>query len=244
MTSRATVVDRDGNGDETDVVFWGEWEAPSHVVHRWPSARGLPTVLHQPCVAEPPPGRRQNTDPWVFGDDFLYSNCKQLNPRPHQSPSALQRLDPGSIILFGSASNRRFVLDTLFVVGKVAGSFTPIDGHHDVEPTFQRCTIDSLTSDDTATASLTLYRGATPATAVDGMFSFVPCNEADETSPRFERPAIHLPGIINPTSKQSPSGAKVNRSLAERQEAWTAVVDEVQAAGLSLASNLALPSRC
>jgi hypothetical protein len=244
MVATATVVERSGCGDETDIVFWGEWEAPSFVVHRWPRARGLPTVLHRPCVADPPPGPRQNTDPWVFGESFLYSNCKQLNARPLRSPSALQRLDRGSIILFGSASDGRFVLDTLFVVGEAAAKFTPIDGGLDVDPTFQLCTIDSLTKDDTATASLTLFRGATPANPTDGMFSFVPCKEATATPERFERPAIHLPGVVNPISKQSPSGAKIDRSLAERQEAWATVVHQVEAAGLSLGADLAQPGRC
>jgi hypothetical protein len=243
MISRGTLLDSEGYKDETDVVFWGEWEPPSHVVHRWPTARGLPTVLHRPCVSEPPLGPRQNTDPWVFGDAFLYSNCKQLNARPRRSPSALQRLDHGSIILFGSASYGRFVLDTLLVVGEVVGSFTPLDSGMDFDPTFQLCTVDSLTTDDTATASLTLFRGATPENPIESMFSFVPCMEATDTRQRFERPAIHLPGVINPTSKQSPSGAKVARSLAARQEAWAAVVDQVQAAGLSLAAKLALPGR-
>lgn len=244
MISTGTVVGSGGYGDESDVVFWGEWESPSYVVHRWPRARGLPTVLHRPCVAEPPPGPRQNTDPWVFGEAFLYSNCKQLNPRPLRSPSALQRLDRGSIILFGSASYGRFGLDTLFVVGEVAGAFTPLDGGIDLDPTFQLCTVDSLATDDAAAASLTLYRGATPENPIDGMFSFVPCREATETPQRFERPTIHMPGIINPTSKQSPSGAKLTRSLAARQDAWAAVVDQVQAAGLSLGARLALPGRC
>ena len=244
MISTGTVLDRDGNKDAAEVVFWGEWESPSHVVHRWPKASGLPTVLHRPCVADPPSGLRQNTDPWVFGDIFLYSNCKQLNARPARSPSALQRLDEGSIILFGSSCAGRFVLDTLFVVGEVAATYTPFDGGLDVEPIFQLCTLGSLAADDTATASLTLFRGATPTKPIDGMFSFVPCRRANENPRRFERPPISLPGIINPTSKQSPSGAKVGRSLPERQEAWSAISDQVRAAGLSLAVHLALPGRC
>lgn len=244
LISRGTRLDDDGRRQEADLLFWGEWEPPSHVVRRWSRARSLPTVLHRPCVADPPLGPRQNTDPWVFGDAFVYSNCKQLNARPSRSPSALQRLDRGSIVLFGSASDGWFVLDTLLVVGDVVGEFTPVDGDLDFEPTFRRCTVDSLTTDDTATTSLTLFRGATTEVPVDGMFSFVPCIEATDPRQRFKRPMIDLPGIINPTSKQSPSGARVARSLAMRQEVWAAVVDQVQAAGLSLASHLALPGRC
>lgn len=155
IVSPGTLQASDGYTENTEVVFWGEWEPPSSVVRRWPKSRDLPRVLHRPCVAEPPPGPRQNTDPWVFGEAFLYSNCKQLNPRPWRTPSALQRLDVGSIILFGSASHERFLLDTLFVVGEVLGEFTPIDIGVDIDPIFQLCTVDSLVNDDTASASLT-----------------------------------------------------------------------------------------
>lgn len=244
MISPGTILDDEGHSEEAEVVFWGEWEAPSYVVRRWRRVKGLPTVLHRPCVAEPPPGPRQNTDPWVFGDAFLYSNCKQLNARPRRTPSALQGLDRGSIILFGSASGGEFALDTVFVVEEVVGGFTPLEGGIDFDPTFDLCTIDSLAQDDTRTVTFTLFRGATPDRHVNEMFSFVPCIEADDPRQRFERPAMRLPGFINPASRQAPSGAKVARSLAARHEAWAAVVEQVQASGLSLAANLALPSFC
>lgn len=244
MVSPGTLQDSDGYTEKTEVVFWGEWEPPSSVVRRWPKGRDLPAVLHRPCVAAPPPGPRQNTDPWVFGEAFLYSNCKQLNPRPRRTPSALQRLDVGSIVLFGSASHGRFLLDTLFVVGDVLGEFTPIDIGVDIDPIFRLCTVDSLVNDDTASASLTLFKGATPARPVDGMFSFVPCMDVTDPRARFGRPAIELPGVVNPASRQAPSGAKVARSLAERSEAWKAIVDQVEMVGLSLATNLAMPDRC
>lgn len=160
------------------------------------------------------------------------------------APSALQHLDRGSIVLFGSASDGSFVLDTLFVVGDVVGEFTPVDDDLDFDPTFHLCTVDSLTKDDTATASLTLFRGATTENPVDGMFSFVPCIDAADPRQRFRRPSISLPGVINPKSKQSPSGAKIPRSLGMRQEVWAAIVDQVLASGLSLASRLKLPSPC
>jgi hypothetical protein len=36
------------------LVFWGEWEPPSIVVHRWAPSDGLPRALHQPYWARPP----------------------------------------------------------------------------------------------------------------------------------------------------------------------------------------------
>lgn len=234
----------DSGREETEIAFWGEWEPPSHVLKRWPRSGELPTVLHQPCVDAPPEGARQNTDPWVFGRAFLYSNCKQLNPRPSRSASALQRLASGSIILFGSSVGGEFVLDTVFVVGDVVGTYTPLGGDLDVDPVFEQCTMESLTTGDDATSTFTRYRGATPAEAVDGMFSFVPCTRAADSPGRFARPPIALPGVINPKSRQAPSGATASRSLADRMAAWHAVTNQVLAAGLALGTDIETPSPC
>jgi hypothetical protein len=241
MVSRGTVMDDKGvHEKERQLVFWGEWEAPSRVVRRWPRQEGLATVLHEPYWEEPRLGGfRQNTDPWVLGDAFLYSNCKQLTPA--KTPSALQRLPVGSLILFGSVRGDTFVLDTVFVVGEVLCSFTPLAGDLAVADPFRVCTIESLTTceAEVAQASFTLYRGATPDDSVDGMFSFVPCLAG--ASARFRRPAIELPGAINPKSRQSPSGAKILRPLSEVKSAWSSVVDQVTEADLLLGYALDLP---
>jgi hypothetical protein len=177
------------------------------------SASGLPTVLHEPYWAPPDfDGTRQNTDPWVFGDGFRYSNCKQhTNNTPARQPSALQRLPAGSMILFGSAVSGGFVIDTVFVVGGKVGVFRPFDdmSHLGVDPAFEACTLQALTTYEPhiGASTYTLYRGATFDEPVHGMFSFVPCRVHGEPGMRFPRPAIDLPGIINPASKQSHSGA-------------------------------------
>ena len=60
----------------------------------------------------------------MFGDRFLYSNCKQLTP--HGSASALQSLTRGSVIVFGSQIDGRFRLNMVFVVAAayVAGEIS------------------------------------------------------------------------------------------------------------------------
>jgi hypothetical protein len=226
------------------LAFWGEWEPPSSVERRWPRENGSPTVLHAPCWDDPgPPGRRQNTDPWVFGSHFLYSNCKQLTPRG--APSAMQRLATGSMILFGSARLSEFVLDTVFVVGDVIGRFRPVDGVESGTPAFDVCTANSLATepDRINRGTFTIFRGATPQQPVNGMFSFVPSRRSGDDDCRFARPAIRLPGIINPLSRQSPSGAKVLRGRAEVSTAWNEVVEQVKTAGLELGVDLAEPPR-
>jgi hypothetical protein len=222
--------------------------ATAQIVHfphpgREPS---LPRFLHEPCWQYPDfSGFRQNTDPWVFGDAFLYSNCKQPSQR------GLQHLAPRSMIVFGSTQGvgstegERFVLDTVFVVGEVLGSYSPIDADLPVPEAFRVCTIDALASGkvEDATASFTLYRGATPADGL-GTFSFVPCLRATADSPAFPRPPVELPDVINPRSWRSPSGAAKDRPIEEVTAAWSEVVSQVEEAGLALGCALELPRHC
>jgi len=117
-----------GSLAEAPLAFWAEWEAPSYVIQRWLEGDHFPRFLQEPRWERPRiKGFRQNTDPWVFGDCFRYSNCHQLNQR------GLQNLAPGSVILFGSTlglasgAGPRFVLDALFVVAEQRQRFTPAD---------------------------------------------------------------------------------------------------------------------
>src|SRR6516162_4277523 len=105
-----------GSLAEAPLAFWAEWEAPSYVIHPRLAEGDLPRFLQEPRWERPTTkGFRQNTDPWVFGDCFRYSNCRQLKQ------SGFRSLAAGSVILFGStlglasADGPRFVLDTLFV---------------------------------------------------------------------------------------------------------------------------------
>ena len=164
------------------------------IERRWVRAYGLPTVLHVPHWDDPgPPGWRENTDPWVFGPNFLYSNCKQLNPSG--TPSALQRLQSGSLILFGSARGDEFVLDTVFVVADIIAQYQPVNGVASGSDAFDICTVNSLRTEPPriSGATFTLFRGATPRRQVNGMFSFVPCRRWVGDDSRFARPAIPMP---------------------------------------------------
>jgi hypothetical protein len=111
---------------EASLAFWGEWEAPSFVLKRWSEKGELPRSLQEPVWEHPKfSGPRQNTDPWVFGDCFRYSDCKQA------AQKSLQTLPSGSVILFGSTlglkseTGPRFVLDTVNCCGRTAPPVYP-----------------------------------------------------------------------------------------------------------------------
>lgn len=243
LRSSGRVVDPDGRHRDTDLAFWGEWEPPSRIVRRWPAGGALPRALHQPywfCPASDSP--RQNTDPWVFGNCMIYSNCRQLTSAA-RTPSSMQSLPRGSVICFGSTIDHEFCLDTVFVVGS-AEAWTPAEtAKLDAGEAFRVCTAESIAAGGRdAYADLTLYRGASLDEPVHGMYSFVPALPvADDDPPRFARPVIRLDGLINPRSRHSTWGSRRPMPVAAVRDAWQAVRDQVLAADLMLAVHLDTP---
>ncbi len=252
-------VSGDGSLGAGPLVFWGEWEPPSNVLQRWGRKDFLPRFLHEPVWEHPAAGGmpRQNTDPWVFGDCFRYSNCGQL-----RSGRALQKLTQGSIVLFGSAIRLNFVIDTVFVV-KDSCRFSP-NKPPDTDEAFRVCVVESLLTTGSAAKGcppgksifavggaacagaqaddpLTLYKGATYEAPFKGMYSFVPCRRADVDNARFPRPAISLPGYVNPKSKQAAKGASSPRSAAEVREQWEKVRKQVLDADCLLGVSFSTP---
>lgn len=207
-----------------DLVFWGEWEAPSYVFTQWKPENSLPCFLHRPVWERPTTKtRRLNTDPWVFGESFRFSNCRQLTSKGH--PSALQRLTPGSLILFGSTIGGGFALDTVFVV-RDACPFSPAEPP-ETDEAFRVCTVESLRTTGNRRDTFTLYRGASYEAPINGMYSFVPCRRADADGLRFPRPCISLAPYVNPRNWRTASGATKQRSPADVHEQWKSVRRQV-----------------
>ena len=97
-------VDEDGGKQAGDLYAWGEWEPESAVVSALHPPDGdflCPRWLWRPYyVPRNSYEGLHNTDPFIFGPRFLYSNCFQ------PSKPGLRRLDEGSVIAFGSAKKR------------------------------------------------------------------------------------------------------------------------------------------
>ena len=212
-------IDTDDRTASGDLWAWGEWEPQSRLLRRLdgPEARGYPQHLWHPYYVIPDGGYRglHNTDPFIFGERFLYSNCKQpTSPR-------LRSLDRGSVIAFGSSKKGRWVLDTVLVVAgfvdyqqtavrsalaaSVPETFLDVTGgplaansqHGKCGPALEELTgcgggRRSRNGSDTA---LRLYWGATPQDPVHGMFSFFP---GDAGGPRRGIPATmhRTPGVL------------------------------------------------
>jgi hypothetical protein len=231
-----------------ELAFWGEWEPESEVADIASRAgRDGPRWLHRPYYVRPTEygGALQNTDPFVFGNRFLYTLCRQTKPiRGHNRPTFLRDLAPGSLILFGSLKRGEFVLDTVLVVARGT-----LHAHDDwtemlegrVSQTYADVTLRP-TYQTVWPHELRLYEGATFERPLQGMFSFVPCLPARVGDEGFERPAIRLEGLITPGLMM---GAKATRGLSFEQatELWREVVGQVLDRDLALGVRFDLPPR-
>ena len=242
LLSPGRYVDHHGQVVEDNLAFWGEWEPPSRVEQRWHLEGRLPRAIHIPYWKRPAGGgSRQNTDPWVWGERMLYSNCKQTTG-PERRATSMQRLVPGSVICFGSTIGGEFCADTIFVVASAEPWVPAASDRLDVDRAFMVCTGESLTSTGRdAHMCLTLYRSATVDDPFEGMFSFIPARPADNADARFSRPVVDLPGLINPANRQSTWGSTRPLSVEAVRDAWASLRDQVLAQGLFLGVTVQLP---
>jgi hypothetical protein len=178
----------------------------------------------------------QNTDPLVFGDRFLYSNCRQARNRK------LRGLGPGSLVVFGSKLGREFVIDTVFVVSDSSENFTRASaGEVRCEGWVRAVVFEPLRLNSGANESFRLYRGQTLEDAPSGPFSFVPCRPYGTDASAFPRPVLHLARQwIEPNLAMA---AKVTAaSPADIRGIWEEIVDQVQRSGLALGVHLEAPA--
>lgn len=243
MLCRGRYAGADGVAVDGEVVFWGEWEPPSEIVARWEPSGDLPRALHRPYWITPgDDGFRQNTDPWVFGERMILSNCRQV---ARGRPSAVQQLTRGSVVCFGSTIGGVFCADTVMVIAS-AETWVPGAGADlGAGEAFRVCAAESLScGGGRLPGRLTLYRGATIDDPVNGMYSFVPALTAARPYPRFARPGVELSELnqlIRP-GRQSPWRSH-SMPPGELHAKWDAIRCEVLAAGLVLGVSLDTPPR-
>ncbi len=188
---------------KTPLLFWGEWEADSEIICILEKPTGdYPQYIQRPIYNNFQPFPRQNTDPYVYGEQFHYCCCKQWRAG---KPTQLAKLARGSIILFGSTINQNtpqayFALDTVFVVDKYIEyneeNFVS-KLHSKVSENYFEITIKSAYSNtiekqilDSKKPEVRCYFGANFNNKVSGMYSFVPCKEFKNDIVGFERVKI------------------------------------------------------
>jgi hypothetical protein len=225
-----------------NLCFWGEWEAgATSSVPLIADRAGMPTHIFEPAIRDKmPTGFIQNTDPLVFGRSFFYTNCKQ------RGDGKLKHLAHQSLILFGSRVNKKFCLDTVFVVAD-SRWYHP-DQATQSPFSFATELLTNVTIEPISRANgdrrLRAYRGLrhdeTAAT-----FSFVPCSTLDKHPHGFSRPSIHLPDPATGEDLIKHGMTQSYRSVVSSvdgiERLWTSVVDQVRDQGLMLGISLAEP---
>ena len=240
-------IEGDDSARSGSLRAWGEWEAESDLARKL-SQPGqdsqYPHYLWHPYyIPKDSYKRLHNTDPFIFGERFLYSNCKQ------QALSGLRQLGRGSVIAFGSgrkiAGERKWALDTVFVVADSLTYSAPEARRvlEDAAPeTFLTVTGGPMV-DNNEQGSFRLYRGATADDPVDGMFSFFPATPATGDA-GFPRPVIELPREhFNPRSWQAQKGLRRNCTIEELRGIWKSLVSQVRGAGLLVGTHAVVPER-
>ena len=181
-----------------ELTFWGEWEPQSRITRiDNPIKDGGPHVIHRPLLDLDELKRdalkrcRQNTDPFVFHERFLYRCCQQTHAT---GQTQLAHLLPGSIVLFGSKVNDQFAIDTVFVVDDYRDYYDRKGGIN-FDPNLKAyAEIVGVGLNGSGCRSkpsqMRLYYGASPKTPYKGMYSFVPCKRLNGNEQGWARPTL------------------------------------------------------
>ena len=254
---RAQWIDEDCNRQTGDLHAWGEWEPESGFVTTLtpPDGDSLhPRYLWRPYYVPKKCYRGlHNTDPFIFGERILYSNCRQKQP-------GLRHLAKGSVIAFGSCKKVdgkwRWMLDTVLVVRDFKNydaSSARIALRDWVSATFQKvtggpladnaeCRSQGCAASTGAATPFRLYRGATPDDPVAGMFSFFPAIPARGDS-TFPRPLVDLPAEYFTPSLCMTAKIRRDCTSSELRGLWDSLVTQVREAGLVLGTHAEVPPR-
>ena len=210
---------------------WTEWEAESRVLCRFePSNAGSPRYLWEPTWRPKQDYRElHNTDPSIF-EGFYYSDCRQKT-------KGLRGLERGSVIVFGSMVNGRWVVDTVLVVGDYVDHTSEnykalLAGR--VPPYYWDVTLAPTHQDVEPPSNRRLYVGATWDVPVDGMFSFFPCLPAERKTP-FARPYVELcREYFTPSLSRTVKGCSRILLKSTLKELWSSIAEQVLDQGLLL----------
>jgi len=241
------------------LLFWGEWEPYSETDEILVKNEGdYPHYIHRPVfdkkqkmppyVFEKKRGQkaivktRQNTDPYVFGDQFHYCCCKQWKKG---KPTQLAKLAQESIVLFGSTINQKnknesyFALDTVFVVGsfieynaenfdsKLKGKVSDDYFEISIKSAYSKHLEKQIPNNNTP--EVRCYFGATYQNKVNGMYSFVPCKRYENNAEGYERVKIFNKDLNFITNNLN-AAPKLNK-VRDIKSCWNKIRDIIKEQG-------------
>lgn len=217
-----------------ELLLWGEWEGNSYFE---PLKRRCPNGIHQPFHSLHN-RNYQNTDPYVYGEKFLYSVCKQRG--------RLTQLEKGSVVLFGSSFKNGFALDTVFVVGSFESVHeVAVNEAAHYSKTYREATLEQLGNiynRPNPASKLRLYKGLMYPENQE-LFSYTPCKPFNvENQTGFPRVTFHYENLVGFQFSNNPTGIKIISSKTEQtKEIWNFITQEVLKQGYYLATKITEP---
>jgi len=223
---------------EGELLFWCEWEPPSNVEKINPTNKkfqyeNYPQYLHTPVLPSMEKIKKeyqgknyQNSDPFVFGDCFKYSICR-MDKKPK-----LKALENGSLILFGSRVNHRFVIDTIFVIKSSKEYYVPLDDSLKNMGLYFDIVLNMACHEEENIEYIKrrLYFGATFDKQINGMYSYVPAMKYEGKKTGFSR-------IVMPDDFYEDKNKKLNKYFSK----WSkekGIIHEENFTGAKITSNV------
>jgi len=210
----------DLNPTQVELYFWGEWEGNSFF-NPFPRAnyKILPNGLHKPFHSSIIKNI-QNTDPYIYGDNFRYCVCKQTGH--------LTNLLYDDLILFGTVvpSLNKFYIDTIFVVlDHESSSNVQTTGGANYSQVYKEETLEQLNEYLKVPINVNnkrLYLGKTWWDDNE-FFSFVPC-KPNYDNIGFERLFLDLNNEIFQLSRNPTGKSFLKKCRLSSKDLWKEIV--------------------
>lgn len=211
---------KDLQPSQADLFFWGEWEGNSYF-DEFPNAdyRILPNGLHKLFHSTKIRGL-QNTDPYIYGENFKYCVCKQTGH--------LTNLILNDLILFGTVvpSLNKFYIDTVFIIKDHNSSANvQATGGATYSQVYKEETLEQLNEYlkvPTYANNNKVYQSKTWWDDKE-YFSFVPC-KLDYKNVGFERLFIKLSNQTFQLSRNPTGKSFLRNCFLSSQDLWKEIV--------------------
>jgi len=220
----------DLNPKQAELYFWGEWEGNSFFnPFSRANNRILPNGLHKLFHSTVIKGI-QNTDPYIYGDNFKYCVCKQTG--------RLTNLFLDDLILFGTVvpSLNKFYIDTVYVIkDHDTSTNVQVTGGANYSKVYKEETLEQLNQylkKPTFTNNNRVYHSKTWWDDKE-FFSFVPCKLSYDNI-GFERLFLDLNNQIFQLSRNPTGKSFLGRCRLSPKDLWKEIVKISKEQGFKL----------
>ncbi len=222
---------------QSELFFWGEWEGNSlFIPYPKDDFRLFPNGIHKLFHSTQMRGL-QNTDPYIYGDNFKFCVCKQSGK--------LCSLVLDDLILFGTTfpSIGKFYIDTVFIVKEFKQS-SSIQSNNGLGYTqvYKEATLEQLNEYLKYPQNLNNKRLYTGKTWFEDKeyFSFVPCKVGEQHS-GFERFFILLDNPDFQLSRNPTGKSFMKKAILNSKELFKKILELCKEQSFSLGIKIEEP---